>query len=136
MRTVFADAGYWIALLNPGDELHGKAEAVTRQLEPCRIITTEMVLVELLNFATAKGEHIRKLAADAVKSLSSDPGVKVVPQTTAQFEAALDLYASRLDKQWSAADCASFLVMEEQDISEVLAGDHNFEQAGFVALLR
>jgi len=34
MRTVFADAGYWIALLNPRDRLHGlvdvSGEAVTR----------------------------------------------------------------------------------------------------------
>lgn len=33
-------------------------------------------------------------------------------------------------------DCASFLVMEELDITEALAYDRDFEQAGFVALLR
>jgi hypothetical protein len=27
MERVFADTGYWIALLNPRDDLHGKAAA-------------------------------------------------------------------------------------------------------------
>ena len=34
------------------------------------------------------------------------------------------------------ADSASFLVMEERNITEALAYDRDFEQAGFVALLR
>jgi predicted nucleic acid-binding protein len=48
MRTVFADAGYWIALLIPNDELRERAESAARQLDPYRVVTTEMVLVEVL----------------------------------------------------------------------------------------
>ena len=136
MRTVFADAGYWIALLIPNDELRDLAENVARQLGSFRIVTTEMVLVEVLNFATRQGEHIRALAADKVKDWLTDPRIEVVPQTDDQFRDALDLYGNRLDKEWSLADCASFLLMEEMDIREALAYDRNFEQAGFVALLR
>jgi len=33
-------------------------------------------------------------------------------------------------------DCISFVVMEESGITEALTGDHHFEQAGFVTLLR
>ena len=136
MRTVFADAGYWIALLIPNDELRDLAEDVARQLGSFRIVTTEMVLVEVLNFATRQGEHIRALAADKVKDWLTDPRIEVVPQTDDQFRDALDLYGNRLDKEWSLADCASFLLMEEMDIREALAYDRNFEQAGFIALLR
>jgi predicted nucleic acid-binding protein len=136
MRVVFADAGYWIAMLIPGDELHGKAETVTRQLWPCQIVTTEMVLVELLNFASGRGKNIRGLAAQTVKGLRTDPSVEVVAQTSGQFDEAIDRYASRLDQQWSATDCASFLLMEERHIGEALAHDHDFVQAGFVALLQ
>ncbi|MBS3030621.1 MAG: hypothetical protein HCA25_27280 [Dolichospermum sp. DET50] len=32
MNKVFADTGYWIALLNPNDELHLKARGVTASL--------------------------------------------------------------------------------------------------------
>jgi uncharacterized protein len=53
-----------------------------------------------------------------------------------QFQTALKLYADRLDKAWSQTDCLSFKLMEEQNISEALAYDKHFAQAGFVALMR
>jgi predicted nucleic acid-binding protein len=43
MRTVFADAGYWIALVNPDDDLHHRAKSVSASLAPLRIVTSEMV---------------------------------------------------------------------------------------------
>ena len=49
---------------------------------------------------------------------------------------AFELYSFRQDQSWSLTDCASFLVMEERGITEALAHDRDFEQAGFTALLR
>jgi uncharacterized protein len=49
MKRVFADTCYWIALLNPKDRLHQVATRVSRELGPCRIVTSQMALVELLN---------------------------------------------------------------------------------------
>ena len=95
-----------------------------------------MVLVEFLNFMGRAGEHKRKLASLMVERLEVSPNVEIVPQTDAQFRAAVERYAARSDQRWSLTDCASFLVMEERDISEALAYDQDFEQAGFVALLR
>ena len=71
-----------------------------------------------------------------VQRLQSNPNVEIIPQTDAQFRTAVERYASRSDQRWSLTDCASFLVMEERDITEALAYDRDFEQAGFVALLR
>ena len=51
MITVFADAGYWIAMYDPQDALHPKARQVTRELGQISIVTSEMVLVEFLNYA-------------------------------------------------------------------------------------
>jgi predicted nucleic acid-binding protein len=51
-------------------------------------------------------------------------------------EAALTLYSQRLDKEWGLTDCNSFLIMQQQAITEVLAHDEHFAQAGFIALLR
>jgi predicted nucleic acid-binding protein len=42
----------------------------------------------------------------------------------------------RKDKAWGLEDCASCLIMQERGISQALAYDEHFKQAGFVALLR
>ena len=71
-----------------------------------------------------------------VRNLEARPDVEIVPQTEAQFRAAVERYAARPDQTWSLTDCASFLVMEQRNITEALAYDRDCEQAGFTALLR
>lgn len=136
MATVFADAGYWIALWNPRDALHQKAVALANALGESAIVTTQLVLVEALNSMAGRREFRRTFTAQRVQELESDPYLEVIPQTDTQFKAAVERYAARSDQRWSLTDCASFLVMEERGITEALAYDRDFEQAGFVALLR
>ena len=136
MRTLFADSGYYIALLNPRDQWHGKAKTVTAQLGNVRVVTSQMVFVEFLNFMGGRGQQLRESAWSALRDFAENPDVEIVPQSSAQFDSAVDLYNSRPDQRWSLTDCASFLLKESQNIQEALAYDRDFEQAGFVALLR
>ena len=136
MRTLFADSGYWIALLHTGDQLHERARTLAADLGPAQIVTTEMVLTEVLDHLAGRGEQRRSLAVQMVRDLEARPDVEIVPQTHAQFTAGVERYATRPDQTWSLTDCASFLVMEERNITEALAYDRDFEQAGFTALLR
>lgn len=133
---MFADAGYWIALLNPRDRLHDTALAIAADPGLDLIVTTQMVMTETLNLVGSIGPDHRQRASELVSALSQSAEVEVVPQTPAQFEAALELYRSRVDQSWSLTDCASFLVMEERGITDALAFDRDFEQAGYTALLR
>ena len=136
MPTVFADAGFWIALWNPRDALHDRALSVADRLGTCSMVTTQMVLTEALDALAGMGDYRRKVAAQMVRDLESTPDVSIVPQTDSQFQDAVERYASRSDQRWSLTDCASFLVMEERGITVALAYDRDFEQAGFAALLR
>ena len=136
MRTVFADSGYWIAMCNPSDGLHLEAAAITEGLGFCRIVTSQMVLVEFLNYMGGRGQSLREKAMSVVKCLTDTSSVEIVPQTQDQFDEAAALYSSRSDKGWSLTDCASFILMKQMNISEALAHDRDFEQAGFVALLK
>jgi predicted nucleic acid-binding protein len=136
MKTVFADTGYWIAMVNPKDELHQKARTITRYLMPLRIVTSEMVFTEVLNAFSAEGTRFRRASVMLIEQSRSNPNIEIVPQTTELFASALELYDRRLDKGWSHTDCASFQIMQQQNIVEALAYDKHFEQAGFVALLR
>ncbi len=136
MRLVFADSGYWIATINSDDELSEKTAAVVTTLELRRLITSEMVLIEVLNHFSGQGELARSAVWEVVEDLMVDPDIDVVPLTSAQFEKAVDRYGSRLDQTWSLVDCSSFVLMEEWGIQDALAYDVDFVQAGFNALLR
>jgi len=131
---VFADTGYWTAVLNPHDQLHAKARQVSAELGKFRILTTEMVLDELL--AALSKIPSRPVAIKGVEAIRGNPNVEVVPQTSLQFSAAFEQYRDMTDKEWSLTDCASFVLMRERGIKDALAHDHHFEQAGFLALLR
>ena len=136
MKTVFADSNYFIALLNPHDELHERAKSVSSSLGDFRLVTTELVLAEVLNYYGEYGPALRSAAVLLMERLVQNERVVIEPQTSTQFSDALALFAQRLDKTWSLTDCASFLAMQERNVGEALTYDKDFEQAGFKALLR
>ena len=133
MKVVFADTRYWVAILNPKDQLHKRATEVSKSLGQVRILTSEMVLDELL--AALSKPPIRRMAIQSVENILANPNVEVVPQTSVQFREAFEMYKSRADKEWSLTDCASFVLMKSRSITEALAHDNHFVQANFTALL-
>ena len=130
MRSVFADTFYFIAQLNPADEAHAKARAFTDEYEG-RLVTTEWVLVEVGD-AFSRGPN-RTRFVDFFQLLPRMSDLSIVSVDLAD---GFELFANRLDKEWSLTDCLSFVAMQQTGITEALTGDHHFEQAGFVALLK
>lgn len=136
MRFLFVDTSYWIAVLHPRDRLHERAQKVSASLGRVHLVTSEMVLTELLNDFSKRGLQLRRAAVALIEDMRRDPNLSIVPQSSLQFQEAFVLYAKRADKTWSHTDCASFQAMKRQGISEALTHDRHFEQAGFRALLR
>ncbi len=134
MKQIFADTSYWIGLVNPRDQIHKKVIKITQQLFSVRLVTTEIVLGELLN--SFSDSPFRQAVAGMVLKLRNDRNVWIVSQTSEQFESALRRYKQAADKSWSLTDCASFQVMEAEQIQAALTHDQHFAQAGFEALLR
>ena len=134
MKQIFADTSYWIGLVNPRDQIHQKVIKITQRLFSVRLLTTEMVLGELLN--SFSDSPFRRAVAGMVLKLRNDRNVRIVPQTSEQFESALLRYKQAADKSWSLTDCASFQVMEAEQIQAALTHDQHFAQAGFETLLR
>jgi len=54
----------------------------------------------------------------------------VLPQTRADFDAALALYEAPPDKGYSLTDCRSMVALRTRGVSEVLTNDHHFTQEG------
>ena len=137
MTAYFADASYWIALITPTDEFHELAIEYTILLEREQIVTTQLVLNEVLNPRSGATPQRRIPAVRLVDRIIRNSQVTVVPQNPEQFYEALNLLRDRIDdKEWSVTDCASFQVMWRLGIRGALTSDHHFEQASLEVLLR
>ena len=101
---------------------------------PEGIVTTEWVLTELADAMACPPKRSGFLGL--YQLLRSDPEVEIVPADAELFAGGVELFASRPDKDWSLTDCISFAVMRDRQIGHALTGDHHFEQAGFVAMLK
>ncbi len=130
MSTVFADTFHFLALLNPRDEHHARAQELSESGD--FLLTTRAVLLEVAD--AFSDPAARGLAASFLDSIEHDPTVEIVSLTDELYRRALALYRDRLDKRWSLTDCVSFVVMEERGVRSALTGDRDFMQAGFTAL--
>ena len=107
----------------------------SKLLTETKLITTEEVLVELLNFFSEYGEKARHGAVAHAEGILAGTNVEVVPQSHESFMAGLTLYKARPDKGYSLTDCISMNVMREHAVKEVLTHDEHFRQEGFTVLL-
>jgi uncharacterized protein len=134
-NAVFLDTNGWLALLNASDQLHRRADAAWRSLgvRGCSVVLTDWVIAETGN-SLARTRARERFAAIA-RTILSDPNCRVIFVTPGLLRRAVDLYRERADKQWGLVDCASFLVMADEQIDEAFTTDRHFEQAGFKVIL-
>jgi predicted nucleic acid-binding protein len=133
MNALFADTFYWFAPLNRTDAAHVRAVSfATANKNP--LVRTAWVLTEWADGMA--GVNTRQNVRPFIQALRADPLLTIVPPADDLFDRGLDLYHRRPDKEWSLTDCISFVVMTDRGITAALTGDHHFEQAGFVALLK
>ncbi|HEX8633282.1 MAG TPA: PIN domain-containing protein [Pyrinomonadaceae bacterium] len=132
MSVVFADTFYWIARINPRDQWHQKATELSASLKNTYIITSEEVLIELLNYFSKYGPEMRQAVAAIVRHIIDDTNMMV---TSGDFKEGLSLFEARLDKGYSLTDCLSMCIMRRHKVAEVLSHDHHFVQEGFITLL-
>ncbi|MEX2139363.1 MAG: PIN domain-containing protein [Pirellulales bacterium] len=131
VRVVFADTFYWLAMARPRDLWHAATLSWSAQNKTTRIVTTTEVLTEYLNGLAKGGPGARAHAVNTVRAIRNDAQVDVLPQTEADFHAALALYEARPDKEYSLVDCRSMIALRALGIADVLTNDHHFTQEGF-----
>lgn len=132
MTAVFADTAFYVAAVNPRDELHAAATALLTTFAG-KIVTTEFVLVEVANFFCKAGS--RTVFVDLLADLRSGEETEIVPASAELFARAVEFFSMRPDKDWSLTDCTSFVTMTELKLTDALTGDHHFKQAGFRVLM-
>ena len=86
-----------------------------------------MALLEIVTFFNARGLH-GKAVEDGDRLLSSQL-VEIVSVTPELRADAWTLFKRHADKQYSLADCASFIVMRKRRIGRALTFDDHFVPA-------
>ena len=131
MIAVFIDTWYLIAITNPRDDWHEHAKELSNKIGFNRLVTSEGVLTEYLNFFSKYGKNARAAAISSVRKLQSSKQIEVIPQDHYYFMKALELYDGRSDKDYSLTDCFSMVIMKEKNIKAVATKDYGFRQEGF-----
>lgn len=135
MRVVFADTGFWLAEINPRDQWASTAKRIVREMDPFQIVTTDEVLLEVLN-SLSQTTYLRRAAIKQYYAIMDNPNILVLGQSRDSFLKGLALFEERADKSYSLTDCIAMSTMKELGIQEVLTNDRHFEQEGFVVLMK
>src|SRR5271157_1041329 len=135
MKKVFADAQYFVALLNDKDQSHPAALAISQTLQGVTVVTTEEALSEVLAYFAERGRYLRQVATAYVDDILSDPDMVIRPQSHQSFLDGLTLYKARPDKGYSLTDCILMQAMRQDGIAEIMTHDNHFKQEGFTILL-
>jgi predicted nucleic acid-binding protein len=128
----FLDTSYILALVNTRDTFHERARATSGLVSP-PFVTTEAILIEVGN--SLSQERWWPLGVKTLDWLRRSPDIEVVPVDTSLLDRAIIFYGARMDKEWGLTDCISFTVMQERGLTNALAADRHFVQAGFQNLL-
>jgi len=134
--AVFVDTGAWIAWLYPPDALHEKTLTLLEELQRSNrtLVTTSAVLLEVVD---GLARHRMRYLSNVLRvTVETSRQLEVVPVDAALFERGWGFFDARSDKEWSLTDCISFVVMLERGLTDALAYDQHFAQAGFRPLLR
>lgn len=127
-EPLFVDTGYIIALINENDQYHQQALALSEKYDGNRLVTTDSVLLEVGN---ALSRLARKSASLIINHFQTAEEVILILMNPGLFSFAMKWYDKYPDKTWGLVDCVSFVVMSEMQLSQALAFDRHFVQAGF-----
>jgi len=132
-ERLFLDTAFIQALLNPRDDYHNQAKQLFPRIRAAsEVWITEAIFAEVGNALSAFN---RNGAVQFIQQCYRTDNIKIVNVDTELLMKALALYQSRSDKTWGLTDCISFVVMQQQSLTDAVTGDRHFVQAGFHALM-
>jgi predicted nucleic acid-binding protein len=78
MRQIFADTFYWIALCNQRDQWHQQVVNFSQQLKGTKLVTSDAVLNELLNYYAQFGSEMRLGVSQRVREILRNKNIQVI----------------------------------------------------------
>ena len=138
MKKIFVDTSGWGNLVDTLQKFHEETKEIYQiaKQDGSRLVTSNYVIAELVALLSSPLRIPRSKSIEFINSIKISSLVDIVHVGEYLDEKAWELLSNRADKNWSLADCSSFVIMQESEILEALTTDHHFEQAGFVRLLK
>lgn len=90
MRKVFVDTQYFVALLNRNDQWRQTALKAQKEISDARLVATEVILIEVLNFLCKQGPMLRSRVVRFVRHVLEDADFKVISKLNRCFLMALN----------------------------------------------
>ncbi len=130
----FADTGWWVAWVFPGDSRHRDAIAMLSRLgRNEEVLTTNLVVGETWTFLRRKDSHRTAVGfLDRVDRLQAEGRLKVEAVDADTQDRAWQWLRRHDERVYSYVDATSFDVMRRRRLREALAFDQDFAAAGFV----
>jgi len=131
MIKLFVDTTAWCGIYDKDDDYHAKASSFLKRLtsQPYLFITSDYIFAETITLIRARLNHAK--AAQFGKWLLSAESVQMIEVTKAIRDGAWSLFLKYDDKDFSFADCTSFVIMKELGLTKAFAFDNHFLQMGF-----
>ena len=97
---IFVDTSFLLAVLNPRDSLHSRAQAWAEMITELLLIT-EYVIWELVNGLSMPADCPKVYSA--VQEVQTAPEWEWIPASPSLFESGMRLHRERGDKAWILA---------------------------------
>ena len=138
MSDIFVDTSGWGNLVDISQPYHQIAANIYRNAtkQKRKLITTNYIVSELVALLSSPLNIPRPKIIAFIQSLKASSQIKIIHVDLKIDNLAWDLLTQRQDKNWSLVDCSSFIIMQQEKLTEALTNDHHFEQAGFIRLLK
>ncbi|HZY42242.1 MAG TPA: PIN domain-containing protein [Anaerolineae bacterium] len=128
---LFADTGGWVAVFDRSDPYHQLAQPafVSLQTRDNLIYTSDYVIAETITFLVS--HHSHQMAVKFGRAVQRSSNVQIEHIDLDLWHEAWDLFQRYDDKEFSFADCTSFVLMRQLKLRDVFGFDHHFTQMGF-----
>lgn len=125
---IFVDTGFLFALASKNDPDHERVREVFEEFDPQRLsellITTNHVIFESVTLARSSLHH--RAAVEMGERLYDESLARIHWATPPDEYEAFEYLKKYKDKEYSAVDCLSFVIMDRFGIREALAVDRDF----------
>jgi len=126
--VIFADTSFFVALLLPKDKHHARAVKAIEEFDQSRLpdvlLTTNNVVLETITVTLYEGNH--RSAVRAGELLYGGTMTRLYRTTPEDEQEAFAYLRRHRDKDYSAVDCLSFVVMDRLGLTEAFAFDAHF----------